>query len=64
MISISQNYNEMIKNLIINEISKSTVNLAINSFNNVNNYINLIKSFDQVVNKGIILAIQSYIENL
>lgn len=64
MTSISQNYNEMIKNLIINEISKSTVNLAINSINNVNNYINLIKSFDEVVNKGIILAIQSYIENL
>lgn len=56
MTSISQNYNEMIKNLIINEISKSTVNLAINSINNVNNYINLIKSFDEVVNKGIILA--------
>ncbi len=56
MTSISQNYNEMIKNLIINEISKSTINLAINSINNVNNYINLIKSFDGVVNKGIILA--------
>ena len=46
MTSISQNYNEMIKNLIINEISKSTVNLTINSINNVNNYINLIKSSD------------------
>lgn len=56
MTIVSQNYNEMIKNLIINEISKSTVNLAINSINNVNNYINLIKSFDEVVNKGIILA--------
>ena len=64
MTIVSQNYNEMIKNLIINEISKSTVNLAINSINNVNNYINLIKSFDEVVNKSIILAIQSYIENL
>lgn len=64
MTSISQNYNEMIKNLIINEISKATVNLAINSIDNVNNYINLIKSFDEVINKSIILAIQSYIENL
>lgn len=54
----------MIKNLIINEISKATVNLTINSIDNVNNYINFIKSFDEVVNKGIILAIQSYIENL
>lgn len=51
MTSISQNYNEMIKNLIINEISKATVNLAINSIDNVNNYINLIKSFDEVINK-------------
>ena len=57
MTSISQNYNEMIKNLIINEISKATVNLAINSIDNVNNYINLIKSFDEVINKSIILAI-------
>lgn len=64
MTSISQNYNEMIKNLIINEISKATINLTINSIDNVNNYINLIKSFDEVVNKGIILAIKSYIENL
>ena len=64
MTSISQNYNEMIKNLIINEISKATINLTINSIDNVNNYINLIKSFDEVVNKSIILAIQSYIENL
>jgi len=64
MTIVSQNYIEMIKNLIINEISKATINLTINSFNNVNNYINLIKSFDEVVNKSIILAIQSYIENL
>ena len=64
MTSISQNYNKMIKNLIINEISKATINLTINSIDNVNNYINLIKSFDEVVNKSIILAIQSYIENL
>ena len=64
MTSISQNYNEMIKNLIINEISKATVNLAINSIDNVNNYINLIKFFYEVINKSIILAIQSYIENL
>ena len=64
MTSISHNYNEMIKNLIINEISKATVNLAINSIDNVNNYINLIKFFDEVINKSIILAIQSYIENL
>src|SRR5574344_1358876 len=64
MTIVSQNYIEMIKNLIINEISKATINLTINSFNNVNNYINLIKSFDEVVNKSIILAIQSYIEKL
>lgn len=64
MTIVSQNYNEMIKNLIINEISKATINLTMNSINNVNNYISLIKSFDEVVNKGIILAIQSYIEKL
>lgn len=64
MTSISQNYNEMIKNLIINEIYKAAINLTINSIDNVNNYINLIKSFDDVVNKSIILAIKSYIENL
>ena len=64
MTIISQNYNEMIKNLIINEISKATINLTLNSIENVNNYINLVKSFDEVVNKSIILAIQSYIENL
>lgn len=64
MTSISQNYNEMIKNLIINEISKAAINLTINSIDNVNNYINLIKSFDEVVNKSIILAIKSYIENI
>lgn len=64
MTIVSQNYNEMIKNLIINEISKATINLTLNSIENVNNYINLIKSFDEVVNKSIILAIQSYIENL
>ena len=64
MTIVSQKYNEMIKNLIINEISKATINLTLNSIENVNNYINLIKSFDEVVNKSIILAIQSYIENL
>lgn len=64
MTIVSQNYNEMIKNLIINEISKVTINLALNSLDNVNNYINLIKSFDEVVNKSIILAIKSYIEKL
>ena len=64
MTSISQNYNKMIKNLIINEISKATINLTINSIDNVNNYINLIKSFDEIVNKSIILAIKSYIEKL
>ena len=64
MTIVSQNYNEMIKNLIINEISKATINLTLNSIENVNNYINLVKSFDEVVNKSIILAIQSYIENL
>ena len=61
MTIVSQNYNEMIKNLIINEISKATINLTLNSIENVNNYINLVKSFDEVVNKSIILAIQSYI---
>lgn len=64
MTIVSQNYNKMIKTLIINEISKATINLTLNSIENVNNYINLIKSFDEVVNKSIILAIQSYIENL
>lgn len=64
MTIVSQNYNEMIKNLIINEITKATINLAINSIDNVNNYINLIKSFDEIVNKSIIVAIQSYIEDL
>lgn len=64
MTIVSQNYNNMIKNLIINEISKATINITMNSINNVNNYINLIKSFDEVVNKGIILAIKSYLEEL
>ena len=44
MTSISQNYNEMIKNLIINEISKATINLTINSIDNVNNYITRIRN--------------------
>ena len=43
MTIVSQNYNEMIKNLIINEISKATINLTLNSIENVNNYINLVK---------------------
>lgn len=64
MTIVSQNYNNMIKNLIINEISKATINITMNSINNVNNYINLIKSFDEIVNKGIILAIKSYLEDL
>ena len=37
MTIVSQNYNEMIKNLIINEISKATINLTLNSLDNVNN---------------------------
>lgn len=64
MTIVSQNYNKMITNLIINEISKATTNIQVNSINNVNNYINLIKSFDEIVNKGILTAIKSYLENL
>lgn len=64
MTIVSQNYNNMINNLIINEISKATANIKINSINNVFNYFNMIKSFDEVVNKSIILAIKSYLEEL
>lgn len=51
MTIVSQNYNNMIKNLIINEISKVTTNIKLNSINNVFNYINMIKSFDEIINK-------------
>lgn len=61
---VSQNYNNLITNLIINEISKATTNIKINSINNVFNYFNMIKSFDEIVNKSIILAIKSYLEQL
>lgn len=61
---VSQNYNNMIKKLIINEISKATSNININSIDNVFNYFNMIKSFDEIVNKSIILAIKAYIEEL
>ena len=54
MTIVSQNYNNMITNLIINEISKATTNIKINSINNVFNYFNMIKSFDEIVNKSII----------
>lgn len=64
MTIVSQNYNNMINNLIINEISKATTNIKINSINNVFNYFNMIKSFDEIVNKSIIMAIKSYIEQL
>lgn len=64
MTIVSQNYNNMITNLIINEISKATTNIKINSINNVFNYFNMIKSFDEVVNKSIILAVKSYLEQL
>lgn len=61
---VSQNYNKMITNLIISEISKATNNIKVNSLNNVYNYINLIKSFDEIVNKSILIAIKSYLEEL
>ena len=61
---VSQNYNNLITNLIINEISKANTNIKINSINNVFNYFNMIKSFDEIVNKSITLAIKSYLEQL
>lgn len=64
MTIVSQNYNNMITNLIINEISKATTNIKMNSINNVFNYFNMIKSFDEIVNKSIILAIKSYLDEL
>ena len=64
MTIVSQNYNNMIKNLIINEISKVTTNIKLNSINNVFNYINMIKSFDEIINKSIILSLKSYLEKL
>ena len=64
MTIVSQNYNNMITNLIINEIIKATTNIKINSNDNVFNYINMIKGFDEIVNKGIILSIQAYLEQL
>lgn len=64
MTIVSQNYNNMITNLIINEISKATTNIKMNSINNVFNYFNMIKSFDEIVNKSIILVIKSYLEQL
>lgn len=64
MTIVSQNYNNLITNLITNEIFKATTNIKVNSINNIFNYINLIKSFDEIVNKSIILAIQSYITEL
>lgn len=64
MTIVSQNYNNMITNLINNEISKATINLKLNSIGNVYNYIHLIQSFDEIVNKSILIAITSYLENL
>lgn len=64
MTIVSQKYNNMINNLIINEISKATTNIKINGFDNINNYLSMIKSFDEIVNKSIIIAIKSFIEQL
>lgn len=64
MTIVSQNYNKMITNLIISEIIKTTTNIQMNSIDDVNNYINMIKSFDNIVNNSIILAIKSYLEQI
>lgn len=61
---ISQDYNKMITNLIITEISKATTNIRINGTNNIYNYINLISSFDEIINKSIIISIKDYLEQL
>ena len=61
---VSQNYNNMITKLIINEIIKATANIKIGSIDNVFNYINMIKSFDNIVNKSIIISIKTYLEQL
>ena len=49
---VSQNYNNLITNLIINEIFKATTNIKINSINNVFNYFNMIKNFDETGEKA------------
>lgn len=64
MTIVSQNYNNLITKLIINEIIKTTTNITMNSIDNVFNYINLIKSFDNIVNKSIIMSIKTFLEQL
>lgn len=64
MTSISQNYNNLIKNLINKHILEATSNITINSYNDVFNYINVIQSFDSILTKAITLSIKAYLEEL
>lgn len=64
MTIVSQNYNILITNLIKKHILEATSNIAINSYNDVFNYINLIQSFDSILSKSITTAIKAYLEEL
>lgn len=64
MTIVSQDYNNFINNLISNEIFKATSSIQLNSVNHTFNYINMLKRFDDILNKTIIFSIQAYLEQL
>lgn len=64
MTIVSQNYNNLIKNLIQKHILEAASNIAINSYDDVFNYINVIQSFDSILTKAITLSIKAYLEEL
>jgi len=64
MTIVSQNYNNLIKNLIQKHILEATSNITINSYNDVFNYINVIQSFNSILTKAITLSIKAYLEEL
>lgn len=64
MTIISQNYNNLITNLINKHILEATSNIAINSYDDVFNYINIIQNFDSILTKTITLSIKAYLEGL
>lgn len=64
MTIVSQNYNNLITNLINKHILEATSNIAINSYDDVFNYINIIQNFDSILTKTITLSIKAYLEEL
>lgn len=64
MTIVSQKYINFITNLINKHILEATSNIAINSYNDVLNYINVIQNFDSILTKTITSSIKAYLEEL